>query len=69
MTLRGVARKTANIVLANAFGKVEGIPVDTHVRRLSQPDRVLAQSDPDKIEQDLMRLVPRERVVRRSATC
>jgi len=59
-TLRGVARKTANIVLANGFGKVEGIPVDTHVKRLSNRIGFSSQSDPDKIEQDLMRLVPRE---------
>ena len=60
LTLRGVARKTANIVLANGFGKVEGIPVDTHVKRLSNRIGFSSQSDPDKIEQDLMRLVPRE---------
>lgn len=60
LTLRGVARKTANIVLANAFGVVEGIPVDTHVKRLANRIGFSAQSDPDKIEQDLMRLVPRE---------
>ena len=60
ITLRGVARKTANIVLANGFGKVEGIPVDTHVKRLSNRIGFSSQSDPDKIEQDLMRLVPRE---------
>jgi endonuclease-3 len=61
VTLRGVARKTANIVLGNAFGKVEGIAVDTHVRRLANRLGFSAQSDPDKIEQDLMRLIPRER--------
>jgi endonuclease-3 len=60
-TLRGVARKTANIVLANGFGTVVGIPVDTHVKRLSNRIGFSAQSDPDKIEQDLLRLVPRER--------
>ena len=58
MTLRGVARKTANIVMGNAFGKVEGIAVDTHVRRLSNRLGFSEHSDPDKIEQDLMRLVP-----------
>ena len=60
ITLRGVARKTANIVLGNSFGKVEGIAVDTHVRRLSNRLGFSEQSDPDKIEQDLMALVPRK---------
>jgi endonuclease-3 len=61
VTLRGVARKTANIVLGNAFGTVEGIAVDTHVRRLANRLGLSAESDPDKIEQDLMRILPRER--------
>lgn len=61
LTLRGVARKTANIVLGNAFGKVEGIAVDTHVKRLANRLGFSAESDPDRIEQDLMRLVPRDR--------
>ena len=61
VTLPGVARKTANIVLGNAYGKVEGIAVDTHVRRLANRLGFSAESDPDKIEQDLMRLVPRKR--------
>ena len=61
LTLRGVARKTANIVLGNAYGKVEGIAVDTHVKRVSNRLGFTTQSDPDKIEQDLMRLIPRER--------
>jgi endonuclease-3 len=61
LTLRGVARKTANIVLGNAYGKVEGIAVDTHVKRLANRLGFSAQSDPDKIEADLMRLVPRRR--------
>jgi endonuclease-3 len=59
-TLRGVARKTANIVLANAFGTVVGIPVDTHVHRLSNRIGFSAQRNADKIEQDLMRLVPED---------
>jgi endonuclease-3 len=59
ITLRGVARKTANIVLGNSFGKVEGIAVDTHVRRLANRLGFSERSDPDKIEQDLMRLVPK----------
>jgi endonuclease-3 len=61
ITLRGVARKTANIVLGNAFGKVEGIAVDTHVKRLAKRIGFSSQHDPDKIEQDLMRLVPEDR--------
>jgi endonuclease III len=61
ITLRGVARKTANIVLGNAFGKVEGIAVDTHVKRVANRLGFTAESDPDKVEQDLMRLIPRER--------
>ncbi|HEX6400214.1 MAG TPA: endonuclease III, partial [Actinomycetota bacterium] len=61
ITLRGVARKTANIVLGNSCGIVEGIAVDTHVKRLSNRLGFSEQKDPDKIEQDLMRLVPRDR--------
>ena len=60
ITLPGVARKTANIVMGNGFGKVEGIAVDTHVRRLANRLGFSAESDPDKIEQDLMRLIPRK---------
>jgi endonuclease-3 len=60
ITLRGVARKTANIVLSNGFGKVEGIPVDTHVKRLANRIGFSEQADPDKIEQDLMRLIPQQ---------
>jgi endonuclease III len=59
-TLRGVARKTANIVLSNAYGTVVGIPVDTHVKRLANRLGFSAHHDPDKIEQDLMRLVPQD---------
>jgi endonuclease III len=61
ITLRGVARKTANIVLGNSFGIVEGIAVDTHVKRVSTRLGFTEQKDADKIEQDLMRLIPRER--------
>jgi endonuclease III len=61
ITLRGVARKTANIVLGNAFGTVEGIAVDTHVKRLANRLGFSAESDPDKIEQDLMRLIPKRK--------
>lgn len=60
LQLPGVGRKTANIVLGNAFGIVEGIPVDTHVRRLSRHFGWTAKNDPDKIEQDLMKLLPQE---------
>jgi endonuclease-3 len=60
LTLPGVARKTANIVLSNAFGVIEGIAVDTHVRRLSQRLGLSKNSNPDKIEQDLMELIPRD---------
>jgi endonuclease-3 len=52
--LPGVARKTANVVLYNAFGKTEGIAVDTHVRRLSQRLGLTKNNDPEKIELDLM---------------
>ncbi|MGB9905749.1 MAG: endonuclease III [Candidatus Saccharicenans sp.] len=58
--LPGVARKTANIVLSSAFRKAEGIAVDTHVRRLSERLGLSRQHDPDKIERDLMEIVPRE---------
>ena len=58
--LPGVGRKTANVVLGNAFGKDEGIVVDTHVSRVSQRLRLTKQTDPEKIEADLMKLVPRE---------
>jgi endonuclease III len=59
LTLPGVARKTANIVLGNSFGKVEGIAVDTHVRRVSRRVGFTEFEDPVKIEQDLMRIVPK----------
>ena len=61
VTLPGVARKTANIVLGNSFGVVEGVAVDTHVRRVSQRLGFTTQKDPDKVEQDLMRIVPRKK--------
>jgi len=61
LSLPGVARKTANIVLGNAYGKVEGIAVDTHVRRLANRLGFSEQNDPDKIEADLMRLIPKKR--------
>jgi endonuclease-3 len=61
VTLPGVARKTANIVLGNAYGIVEGIAVDTHVRRVSERLGFTTKTDPNKIEQDLMRLIPKDR--------
>jgi len=59
VTLPGVGRKTANVVLGNAFGRDEGVVVDTHVARLSQRLRLTKQRDPLKIEPDLMKLFPR----------
>ena len=58
--LAGVGRKTANVVLGNAFNLNEGVVVDTHVSRLAGRLGLSNQRDPEKIEQDLMRLVPRE---------
>jgi endonuclease-3 len=60
LELPGVARKTANIVLSNVFGIVEGIAVDTHVRRLSERLGLTQNRNQDKIEQDLMKIVPKE---------
>jgi endonuclease-3 len=57
--LQGVARKTANIVLSNAFGIIVGIAVDTHVKRLSQRLGLTENKNPDKIEKDLMEIVPK----------
>jgi endonuclease-3 len=59
VTLPGVSRKTANIVLSQAFGKAEGIAVDTHVTRLTQRMGLTQDHRPVKIEQDLMQVVPR----------
>jgi endonuclease III len=59
VTLPGVGRNTANVVLGNAFGKDEGVVVDTHVARITGLLGFTTQSDPEKIEQDLMALVPR----------
>ena len=58
--LPGVGRKTANVVLGNAFHKDEGIVVDTHVARLSQRLGLTTQTDPEKIERELMKLIPRK---------
>lgn len=59
ITLPGVARKTANIILGNAFEKVEGIAVDTHVLRISQKLGFTQNKTPEKIEKDLMKLFPK----------
>lgn len=60
ITLPGVARKTANIVLSSGYGKAEGIAVDTHVRRLSGRLGLSKQRDPEKIEPDLLAIVPKK---------
>jgi endonuclease-3 len=64
LELPGVARKTANIVLQNAYGIVEGIAVDTHVRRVSGRLGLTENDNPDRIEQDLMKLVPKDKWAR-----
>jgi endonuclease-3 len=61
LELSGVARKTANIVLSNAYNIIEGIAVDTHVRRLSQRLGLTKNNDPNKIEKDLMEIVPKNK--------
>lgn len=58
--LPGVGRKTANVLLGNIYGKSEGIAVDTHVKRLSKLFGLTNQTDPNKIERDLMEIIPRE---------
>jgi endonuclease-3 len=60
VTLAGVGRKTANIVLFHAFGKIEGIAVDTHVFRLSKRMGLTNKNDANKVEQDLMQIVPKK---------
>jgi len=60
LSLPGVARKTANVVLGNAFGRVEGIAVDTHVKRLSNRLGFSRWKEPEKIERDLMALLPKD---------
>ena len=60
LTLRGVARKTANVVLGNAYGVVEGIAVDTHVKRFAGYCGLSAHHDPVKIERDLMKSFPKK---------
>jgi endonuclease III len=61
LTLPGVARKTANVVLGTAFGIASGVVVDTHVQRLSGRLDLTKNTDPKKIEQDLMQVIPRDR--------
>jgi endonuclease-3 len=59
--LRGVGRKTANVVLGNAFDMSEGVVVDTHVQRLSLRLGLTKHIEPGKIEEDLMKLIPRDK--------
>ena len=61
LTLPGVARKTANVVLGTAYGIASGVVVDTHVMRLSHRLDLTRHEDPKKIEQDLMRVIPKEK--------
>jgi endonuclease-3 len=61
LTLPGVARKTANVVLGTWFKKAVGVVVDTHVHRISRRLELTTQEDPQKIEQDLMKVIPREK--------
>jgi endonuclease III len=61
LTLPGVARKTANVVLGNAYGVVQGIAVDTHVGRLARRLGLTKEKDPVKVERDLMQLIPRSK--------
>jgi endonuclease-3 len=61
LTLPGVARKTANVVLGSWFGKAEGVVVDTHVHRISRRLELTANDNPRTIEQDLMKVVPLQR--------
>ena len=61
LTLPGVARKTANVVLGSWFKIAEGVVVDTHVQRISRRLELTTNTDPQKIEQDLMRIIPREK--------
>lgn len=64
LTLPGVARKTGNVVLGTAYGIASGIVVDTHVIRLSQRLDLTRNTDPKKIEQDLMQVIPRDRWIK-----
>jgi endonuclease-3 len=60
LTLPGIGRKSANVILGNAYGIVEGIAVDTHVRRLAKKLGLTKNTDPDKIEKDLMQIIPKK---------
>ena len=61
LTIPGAARKTANVVLGTAFGIASGVVVDTHVQRISQRLDLTKNSDPAKVEQDLVKIIPPER--------
>ena len=61
LTLPGVARKTANVVLGSAFGIPSGVVVDTHVFRISHRLKLSSEKTPEKVEQDLMKIVPQDR--------
>jgi len=61
LTIPGAARKTANVVLGTAYGIASGVVVDTHVQRISARLDLTKQTDPVKIEQDLVKIIPRER--------
>jgi endonuclease-3 len=60
LTIPGIGRKSANVILGNAYGVVEGIAVDTHVRRLARLLGLTREKDPEKIERDLMQIVPKK---------
>jgi endonuclease-3 len=60
LTIPGIGRKSANVILGNAYGVVEGIAVDTHVRRLARLLGLTKEKDPEKIERDLMQIVPKK---------
>ena len=60
LTLAGVGRKSANVILLEAFGITEGIAVDTHAKRISNKIGLSSHSDPEKIEQDLLKIFPKE---------
>lgn len=60
LTLPGVGRKSANVILLEAFGIAEGIAVDTHAKRISNRIGLSSESDPEKIEQDLLKIFPKE---------
>jgi endonuclease-3 len=64
LTLPGVARKTANVVLGTAYGIPSGIVVDTHVHRISNRLDLTRNEDPKKIEQDLMQIIPQEKWIK-----